>query len=364
MKRASIISLFVAGNFAMSLLRFWSSHSTVGKVEGDGDSPGASLGRDVALQGVLGLIVGYFLLHPLSMLIFHWLDPRLAMADHSMPAPLIHSFTFEMAPMAVVFGLIGAAVSATDGYRRGIISRQRDDLQRQNKQLTHLEQANRRTARFMAHDFKTHLGCISEFSDHLIESRGAVMDAEAIGILKRIRRQAHRMIGEVMDLLAFGELQDNGGIRKQEINITRILQNVLEDLSLPDHEDRLTLGEKHSSCPPVLAAPRVLVRVLVNLASNALKHNPDGTRVVLDAELIERGILVSCSDNGRGIPPDLADSIFKGHGIRVDTPSPLSTGLGLAFCRTAVEAHDGRIWCESSPQWRTRICFTLPIQRG
>ncbi len=325
-----------------------------------------SLMRHVLAQGIFGLLVGYFLLHPISMFIFRWLDPRLAVTEHSMdlsvaPSPLVHSFTFQMVPMGIVFGLVGAAASAIDGYRRGIIARQRDYLRKQNQQLTRLELANRRTARFMAHDFKTHLGCISEFTDHLLETRRTIFDSQVIEILTRIRRQSHLMFGAVMDLLAFGQLQDNGEVRKQQIRLSEILQNVIEDLSLPDHADRLVLGEKNASCPAVHADPRILDRVLVNLVSNAFKHNPNGTRVVLDAEVVADEILVSCSDNGRGMPTDLAGSLFQEHGVLRDTPYKHSTGLGLAFCRTAVEAHGGRIWCETTPLQGTHVYFTLPI---
>ncbi len=335
------------------------------KAGGRADSS-ISPGRHVVAQGILGFLVGYFLLHPVSMFIFRWLDPRLAPTAHSMQmnaakSPLVHSFTFQMIPMGLVFGLVGATVSAIDGYRRGIIARQRDSLKQQNEQLTRLELANRQTARFMAHDFKTHLGCISEFADHLLETRRTIFDSQAIEILKRIRRQSHLMFGAVMDLLSFGQLQDNGEVRKQEIHVSKILQNVIEDLSLPDHEDQLVIGEKNASCPAVYADPRILVRVLVNLVSNALKHNPNGTRVVLDAEVVEGEILMSCSDNGRGMPPDLAGSLFQGHGVTRDTLYKHSTGLGLAFCRTAVEAHGGRIWCKTSPLQGTHIYFTLPI---
>jgi hypothetical protein len=75
---------------------------------------GHLLAKQVVVHGIWGFIVGYVVLHPISMLIFHWLDPRLSTSDHSMhgitfPSPLIHSFTFQIVPMAIVFGLIGEA---------------------------------------------------------------------------------------------------------------------------------------------------------------------------------------------------------------------------------------------------------------
>jgi hypothetical protein len=153
------------------------------KIDEANGSISHSLAKQVMLHGMWGLIAGYAVLHPASMLIFHWLDPRLSMSEHSMhsitfSSPLVHSFSFQMAPMAIVFALIGAAVAAVDSYRRGVISRQRDNLQSQNLQLTQLELANRRAALFMAHDSKTPFDR-HELVRAVMRSLGRTSDADA-----------------------------------------------------------------------------------------------------------------------------------------------------------------------------------------
>jgi signal transduction histidine kinase len=84
----------------------------------------------------------------------------------------------------------------------------------------------------------------------------------------------------------------------------------------------------------------------------------------LDAQLAESRseILFSCCDDGAGISPEVLPSIFTefaGAGGR----SGDSSGLGLAFCKAVVEAHGGRIWCESMPEQGARFFFTIPLSK-
>jgi signal transduction histidine kinase len=73
-------------------------------------------------------------------------------------------------------------------------------------------------------------------------------------------------------------------------------------------------------------------------------------------------VIFSCCDDGAGIPPEVLPSVFNEF---TGTNDPLleSTGLGLAFCKTVVEAHGGRIWCESTPEQGASFCFTVPLPK-
>ncbi|MEJ5225861.1 MAG: ATP-binding protein, partial [Anaerolineales bacterium] len=67
-------------------------------------------------------------------------------------------------------------------------------------------------------------------------------------------------------------------------------------------------------------------------------------------------------DNGLGIPPEDRERIFEKFARLKTENSPTGLGLGLAFCRLAVEAHGGRIWVESAPGQGSNFIFTLPIE--
>jgi signal transduction histidine kinase len=113
--------------------------------------------------------------------------------------------------------------------------------------------------------------------------------------------------------------------------------------------------------PPVNVDAGMISRVLQNLIGNALKFTPRGgaVRVELRENHAEQTILVSISDNGPGIAADLQASVFdKFITGRIEGSG---SGLGLAFCKLAIDAHGGRIWVESEPGQGSVFNFTLPV---
>jgi signal transduction histidine kinase len=103
-------------------------------------------------------------------------------------------------------------------------------------------------------------------------------------------------------------------------------------------------------------------RVLNNLIDNALKYSPQNGEVIITAEIIADGkLVVKVKDQGPGVPDDYKNRIFERF---VQIPSSGSrkrgSGLGLTYCRLAVEAHGGEIWVEDSPDGGSIFIFTLP----
>ena len=332
--------------------------------------------RGLAWPALAGFLFGYIVLHPVSMAVFQWLDPRLAAELHHGECggwwgPITHSFHLSMLPMGLVFGVIGALIAVFYACFRLTLTAQRDRLAEQaeilkqkNEELARLELANRRTSQFMAHDFKSALGCITGFAGQLLGEPRIREDSDTAEALMCIRRQAYRIIGSVMDLLEFSRVREGRRPKMKPISASELLQEAVGDFSLPVHTEHITLGENNTSCPRLIGDPRLLQRVVCNLISNAIKHNRPDTHVQLDAEVAESQaeVIFSCCDNGAGIPPEVLPSIFNEFTGTNDT-SRDSTGLGLAFCKSAVEAHGGHIWCESVPGQGARFLFTIPLSK-
>jgi len=329
--------------------------------------------RNLALPATAGFLFGYIVLHPVSMVVFQWLDPRLAAElahgePHGLLGAIVHSFHLDMLPMGLVFGVIGALIATFYACYRLTLTAQRDRLAaqaemltRQNEELARLELANRRTAQFMAHDFKTSLGCVAGFAAQLLQQPRLREDRDVADALVRIRRQAHAMMGGVTDLLDCPRAREGRPPRMEPARAAELLQEAVSDFSLPAHTERITLGDRCRDCPPLLADARLLRRVLCNLISNAIKHNGPDTRVCVDARVSQSGseVVFSCCDDGRGVPQELLPSLFSEFTTTGDSNGE-STGLGLAFCKTVVEAHGGRIWCENLERG-VRFVFTIPF---
>jgi K+-sensing histidine kinase KdpD len=119
------------------------------------------------------------------------------------------------------------------------------------------------------------------------------------------------------------------------------------------------------TCPRVDADLQVIRRVVANLVSNAVEHNAGCTTVLLDAYLAKNRseVIITCTDDGNGIPEEFLPRLFEEYTTNGEKAGSDSVGLGLAFCREAVEAQGGRIWFERTDRSGARFCFTLPVAK-
>jgi two-component system sensor histidine kinase KdpD len=108
----------------------------------------------------------------------------------------------------------------------------------------------------------------------------------------------------------------------------------------------------------------MITRVLINLLDNALKYSDGGHNVTVTGQLVpgEHLIQVAVADEGPGIPEAqraaIFDKFYRIHG----EGTAKGLGLGLAFCRMAVEGHGGRIWADEAPGGGAMFAFTLPVE--
>jgi signal transduction histidine kinase len=124
---------------------------------------------------------------------------------------------------------------------------------------------------------------------------------------------------------------------------------------------RLTSGVS-PDCPPLWCDFELTVRIVANLLTNALKYAPDPSRITIGAESAPQGARLWVRDQGPGIPVPEQQRIFEKFGVGSQpTGKPFaSTGLGLAFCKLAVEAQGGAIGVDSLPGAGSTFWFTLP----
>ena len=116
--------------------------------------------------------------------------------------------------------------------------------------------------------------------------------------------------------------------------------------------------------PSVLVDGDMIRRVLINLLENAVKYSPAGGEITLGADTEADLAKIWVQDTGPGIPPLEQDHIFDKFTRLNPEGSQKGFGLGLAYCRLAIEGHGGQIWIESDPAQGSRFCFTLPLAKN
>jgi signal transduction histidine kinase len=105
------------------------------------------------------------------------------------------------------------------------------------------------------------------------------------------------------------------------------------------------------------ADPDLVRRVLENLVDNAIRHAPAETRVRISSAAHDAGVELRVADAGPGVPPALRDRVFDRF-VQGDAGPRDSRGLGLAFCKLAIEAQGGAIWIEDAHRGGSRCSVT------
>ncbi|MFN8531719.1 MAG: ATP-binding protein [Anaerolineae bacterium] len=184
---------------------------------------------------------------------------------------------------------------------------------------------------------------------------------DLIDLALRSTAQITRMVKGLLDLerLEGGKAIVNRKVTSVEEMLTDAVNLVRPSL---DYADQTMLFDIDANLPTVTIDADMIQRVVVNLVENAAKHTPNGGRVSVGAHLTEQGIRIDVIDTGAGIPPGLRDRVFDKFFRVRNQNAPTGFGLGLAFCRLAVEAHGGRIWVESEPDHGSTFAFTLPVE--
>ncbi|MEB3311663.1 MAG: MASE1 domain-containing protein [Snowella sp.] len=116
--------------------------------------------------------------------------------------------------------------------------------------------------------------------------------------------------------------------------------------------------------PPIFADPQLLKQVFDNLLTNALKHNPLGIELTIEASLEKNLMRLVLKDNGIGMEQQQCEKLFQLCPRNVHNQRLTGIGLGCYQCRQIIEAHGGSIGVSSTPQQGTQVWFTLPIAQS
>jgi PAS domain S-box-containing protein len=132
---------------------------------------------------------------------------------------------------------------------------------------------------------------------------------------------------------------------------------------LVKHAQRLVI-ELPAALPTVLADPRRVGQVLINLLSNASKYGPDEGEITIAVALEGGQARVSVADQGPGVPVEYRADLFRRFAYRAggDDRTRYGIGLGLSVVKAVVEAHNGRVGIEDRPGGGSIFWFTLPLE--
>lgn len=243
------------------------------------------------------------------------------------------------------------------------LRRQQRLLEERNTELRRLEELRDNLTHMIVHDMRTPLTGIYGFLQTLEVLEGASLSDDGREFIARALASTESLVQMVSSLLDVSKMEAGEmRLNRETCRLEIVAREVLGKFGFIRENRSVTLIAPDA--PMLLEADEELLsRILQNLVSNALKYTPDGGSIIVALHAEADCVRVTVSDNGPGIPAEYREKIFEKFG-QVEARQQrrkFSTGLGLTFCKLAVEAHGGTIGVESEVGAGSTFWFEIPL---
>jgi len=327
--------------------------------------------REVIIFTLIGAVFGYIILSPFAMVVSDMIHSKMPPDKvQAMYAKPWMSIIEVFKPYLVVWGLIFAVFCGIAGYVIGLyIKVKRSYMNKLNesyRKLQALEQFKDSFTHMIVHDLNNHLMSISgrlqllkmeeeNFSEEQKESLNSALLAS---------KDLKRMISNLLDInkMEEGKLT----LRTEEFRLEDIVAEVIKEMNIIARKEEVSVSlDAALDMPVILADKDLITRVISNLISNAIKHSPSKGVIIVKVSFRQddNNFYIQVKDSGKGIPREYLDKIFDKFVQVEDEEAKMGRGLGLAFCKMAVEAHGGKIWVESEAEKGSTFHFTIPREQ-
>ena len=207
-----------------------------------------------------------------------------------------------------------------------------------------------------AHNLREPLRDVASYSRLLAETYAGRLDSEGGVFLEHIQEGAARMQSLLADVVGYWAT-GAGEPQFSRTDMEAVLHQALlcADKQIVERSATVT----NDPLPPVMGNFEILAKVLRHLIRNAIEYCDAPPRVHISCKRVDLDWVLSVQDNGPGIEPAFQGRIFEAF-KRLHGKEYPGNGLGLAFCKKAIEWHGGRMWLESAPGAGSTFYFSLP----
>ncbi len=256
--------------------------------------------------------------------------------------------------LIIILAIVVFALKSKQRANR-LITSQKESLARNNKKLKELGEFKENLTHMIVHDMKNPLNAVIGLSQ-------GESSPQKLTTIAQSGHQMLNMVSNILDVQKFKEARVTLNTEAHLFN--NLFKEASVHLELLMHAKNVALVKSIPSRLYVDVDGELIVRVLGNLLSNALKFTDLGNEILVKASVkpARKEVTISVTDYGPGISadelPNVFDKYWQGHDN--DARYSGSIGLGLTFCKLAVEAHGGQISVDSEYGKSTTFSFTLP----
>jgi signal transduction histidine kinase len=256
----------------------------------------------------------------------------------------------------------------TTTHARRSLSSQVNELAAENRQLMELQRLREQTTDLVVHDLRNPLHSIMGAVGMLQMILPPNLLQENRDLFTLVNNNCERMQRLVDSLLDISRMESGETeLTLEPANLAQLIQAAVSRVSSTLQARSIASSIfMPAHLPPVEIDVDMIDRVVINLLDNAIKFTPSGGQISVAAEPHAAHVSISLSDTGCGIPPEQRPHIFERFARgTTDGPRPRGFGLGLTFCKLAIEAHGGQIWVEDGEGGMgCKFIFTLPLERA
>ncbi len=244
-----------------------------------------------------------------------------------------------------------------------LVERQQQIIE-QSEKLQELNSTKDRFFSIIAHDLTSPFNTILGFTELLSTDFEKMNEKQKIKIATAINDSAKRVHGLLDNLLKWARSQTNGmKYNPKEIHIESVFSEVIELFEIRLNDKGIKLNITNEDDFIVYADEDMLKTVLRNLVSNAIKYTGRGGTLSISAAANHTKAIISVSDTGIGMKPELIDKLFdmKTSFTTNGTDGETGSGIGLILTHEFVQKNKGRLSVDSSHGKGTTFKFTLPL---
>lgn len=211
----------------------------------------------------------------------------------------------------------------------------------------------------MAHEIRNPLNCINIAATTLLSKRpgNAAQQREMLCIIEEAVGRMDRLLDDAAQM---ARAKSTGlSVKKERQSMATLVQEAVEDMRAPS--SRLIHISVPESLPPIECDKGMIIPVLKQLLSNALKYSPGDSPLFVSAKSTGEAIVIEVVDRGQGVAEEERDQVFEKHYRGRAASGTEGTGLGLASAKSIVRAHGGEIWVTSPLAGGAAFHVSLPV---
>lgn len=243
------------------------------------------------------------------------------------------------------------------------LAAQAENLKKLNVELQKTNETKDRFISIIAHDLKNPFNAIINFSELLILKSSNVLQPKQLDMIKIISSSSKTAYSLLENLLYWGKNQNSSiAFHPVRLNISDLIRDVIDFHTVSALIKNIMITDKSKPGIMVYADLDMVTTILRNLLNNAIKFTPKDGRIEITCEVENKFAMITFTDNGIGIPPELMENLFNPNKESIKgTSGESGTGLGLVLCKEFATRNGGDIIVKSEVDQGSSFILSLPL---